>query len=511
MKKMIKNLMLVAVAAMAFVACSQEGDEINVSAKKTIIEFTAEINEETRSSFGEKVDGAYPSFWSGDEYVSFYATGNYGYVDSMTISDDKKLASFTVVFQTELNAGDIIYAYSGEYWTGDEAANKTVSIENSQRSTETSVNDSNHYLFAEYTVGEEGVTAPISLSFKHGAAYGKMQLTQFNGSEISEVKITIDENTYTVEPQSLENPTIWFACYEDTNIETFSVEATVNGIKYGKTIDMASKANPLTFTTGTVSSFKVEGLEEVPADYNVVLTKVTNIEGNTISFAGEDSNDRLTLIFNPGLEAIVAGTYIGVDAEYGPGFSSDSALEFNFNGSTFNISAAYNEYGYYMDEKSTIVITDLGDNNFRIAATTPCWISGVKKTVKFTFEGKLEAEPIGDSFTYLGRYYDIDSDASTSGGGYMYKVVAGGVEYSLEMYWAYANADGAIKVGTYNYCSNNPDVMYSGYDGFSIISDSYHYGSTLAVTADGVVTLTLKDVDGNLIGEYVFENVAVFE
>lgn len=53
--------------------------------------------------------------------------------------------------------------------------------------------------------------------------------------------------------------------------------------------------------------------------------------------------------------------------------------------------------------------------------------------------------------------------------------------------------------------------MYSGYDGFSIISDNYHYGSTLAVTADGVVTLTLKDVDDNLIGEYVFENVTVFE
>ena len=93
----------------------------------------------------------------------------------------------------------------------------------------------------------------------------------------------------------------------------------------------------------------------------------------------------------------------------------------------------------------------------------------------------------------------------------MYKVVAGGVEYTLEMYWEFANAEGAIKVGTYDYCWNQPDAMYSSWNGFSIISDSYHYGSTLAVTADGVVTLTLKDVNTNLIGEYVFENVAVFE
>ena len=79
------------------------------------------------------------------------------------------------------------------------------------------------------------------------------------------------------------------------------------------------------------------------------------------------------------------------------------------------------------------------------------------------------------------------------------------------MYWAYANAEGALKVGTYDYISNQPDVMYSSWAGFSIISDSYYYGSTLAVTAGGVVTLTLKDADGNLIGEYTFENVAVFE
>lgn len=122
--------------------------------------------------------------------------------------------------------------------------------------------------------------------------------------------------------------------------------------------------------------------------------------------------------------------------------------------------------------------------------------------------GTTDAE---DSLTYLGRYYELDDDDSTSGGGYMFKAVAGGVEYTIELYWAYANAEGAIKVGTYDYISNQADCMYSGCDGFCIISDSYYYGSTLAVTADGVATLTLKDADSNLIGEYTYENVAVFE
>lgn len=387
MKKMIKNLMLVAVAAMTFVACSQEGDEINVSVKKTIIEFTAEINEETRSSFGEKVDGAYPSFWSGDESVFFYATDNYGYVDSMTISDDKKLASFTVVFDTELNAGDIIYAYSGESWTGDEAANKTVSIENSQNSTETSVNDRNHYLFAEYTVGEEGVTAPISLSFKHGAAYGKMQLTQFNGSEISEVKITIDENTYTVKPQSLENPTIWFACYEDTNIETFSIEAKVNGIKYGKTIDMASKANPLTFTTGTVSSFKVEGLEELPADYEVTLSSYTiNTEysDRKVWIFSNEAGDYLSIPFNPNLpDELPAGNYTGVDMCYM--FSAEYALEYSKYDTSYNLTAEPYDYARWADEVAVKISRD-EHNMLDFTAYVTGSVNGYKKTTKFSYK-----------------------------------------------------------------------------------------------------------------------------
>ena len=419
MKKMIKNLMLVAVAAMTFVACSQEGDEINVSVKKTIIEFTAEINEETRSSFGEKVDGAYPSFWSGDESVFFYATDDYGYVDSMTISDDKKLASFTVVFDTELNAGDIIYAYSGESWTGDEAANKTVSIENSQNSTETSVNDRNHYLFAEYTVGEEGVTAPISLSFKHGAAYGKMQLTQFNGSEISEVKITIDENTYTVEPQSLENPTIWFACYEDTNIETFSVEAKVNGIKYGKTIDMASKANPLTFTTGTVSSFKVEGLEEVPADYEVTLSSYTintdNSDRKVWNFSNE-AGDYLSIPFNPNLsDELPAGNYTVVDMCYQ--FSNEYALEYSRYDTIYNLTAKPYDYARWAEDVAVNISRD-EHNMLDFTAYVTGSINGFKKTTKFTYKEVyteiVEFDGTIKSWTYTGTiyptYYQIAGD-----------------------------------------------------------------------------------------------------
>lgn len=116
--------------------------------------------------------------------------------------------------------------------------------------------------------------------------------------------------------------------------------------------------------------------------------------------------------------------------------------------------------------------------------------------------------PVEDSFTYLGRYYDLDDDDSTAGGDYVYKVVAGGVEYQLGLYYEYAEEDGTIKAGVYDYCYNAFDVMYSSWNGFIIKSDSYYYGSTLTANAEGV-TLHLTDADGVLIGDYFFAGVPV--
>ena len=122
--------------------------------------------------------------------------------------------------------------------------------------------------------------------------------------------------------------------------------------------------------------------------------------------------------------------------------------------------------------------------------------------------GEEPVVPVEDSFTYLGRYYDLDDDDSTSGGDYVYKVVAGGVEYQLGLYYEYAEEDGTIKAGVYDYCYNAFDVMYSSWNGFIIKSDSYYYGSTLTANAEGV-TLHLTDADGVLIGDYFYAGVPV--
>ena len=51
MKNLFKNLMLVAVAAMAFTACTETNDEVNAVVNKTIVTGVASFGDDTRSGF----------------------------------------------------------------------------------------------------------------------------------------------------------------------------------------------------------------------------------------------------------------------------------------------------------------------------------------------------------------------------------------------------------------------------------------------------------------------------
>ncbi|MBR3827379.1 MAG: hypothetical protein IKJ38_06690 [Alistipes sp.] len=114
--------------------------------------------------------------------------------------------------------------------------------------------------------------------------------------------------------------------------------------------------------------------------------------------------------------------------------------------------------------------------------------------VEKAFEPEPLPEGVINSFEYLGRYKDLDDDPSTSGGGYIYLVkCADGNEYKIEVYYDYCNEDGTIKEGTYDYCWNAFDSMYSSWAGFCIESSEYYHGSRLIVEADKI-TLEIANV-----------------
>ena len=110
---------------------------------------------------------------------------------------------------------------------------------------------------------------------------------------------------------------------------------------------------------------------------------------------------------------------------------------------------------------------------------------------EFTY---VEPEPIAlNSFEYLGRYYDLyDEDVETSGGDFIYKAVAAdGQEFTIGLYYTFANEDGSIINGTYNYRGQYLNSMYSYWNGFVIESETYYDIASLIVT-DADITLKLN-------------------
>ena len=110
---------------------------------------------------------------------------------------------------------------------------------------------------------------------------------------------------------------------------------------------------------------------------------------------------------------------------------------------------------------------------------------------EFTY---VEPEPIAlNSFEYLGRYYDLyDEDVETSGGDFIYKAVAAdGQEFTIGLYYTFANEDGSIINGTYNYRGQYLNSMYGNWNGFVIESETYYDIASLIVT-DADITLKLN-------------------
>ena len=295
--------MLVAVAAMAFVACSQEGNEVNVLSKggKTF-EFVAEFND-TRAHFEEKTEGIYPIVWDKNEEFLFASN----VLDSSNTPSDVTFSPSKVTFAEDTNK--VFLTYTLHDWISSITPNSTVKVFNfnnmtsaygdgaftgtygaTQTPTATSVDPNFIALVAQYQVDDNG-NPELSSKFEHITAYGQITVKGIDEA-LKTAVLTIDDYTYNLNVEGLENKVYYFACAPDADVDNFTIRVTtVDDNVYEREYELAD--GKLSFTAGRINEFSVKDLVKLDKYYfaaryqsytkTFVLDIIENASGNMLA------------------------------------------------------------------------------------------------------------------------------------------------------------------------------------------------------------------------------------
>ena len=262
MKNLFKNLMLVAVAAMAFTACTETNDEVNAVVNKTRYEFTANIADDTRSGFAEKEEGAtaYKSEWHEGDQVKIFVEGYEAIVADVT-TEGKFSFELTDAPETFF----MTVCAPAEAWVSTNTAN----LPEVQTPLANSVDPKAHLLQAQNVMVQNGSADAINMG--HKIAYGKMTV---KGVEFAIDHVVVDlkgsyygydrELSYTISAANVVDNTFWFAT-EAIDVAEFTVTAyDAEGNAVAKTVDVPADRE-LKFNYGRVGTFSVKDLE-TPAE-----------------------------------------------------------------------------------------------------------------------------------------------------------------------------------------------------------------------------------------------------
>lgn len=267
MKNLFKNLMLVAVAAMAFTACSQDVNEVNNVERTVRYEFTANFADDTRSGFAEETSTndigktVYHSEWFGNE--TLFLVPNVGESTTAPISAEGKFSVDLSSNATQINIYSPASSWSdyGSYCLANVPAEQTSGVNSV---------DPKAHIVSGYAMVDANGNQIIPVTLSHAVAYGKMTV---NGVDFDIDHVVVDlkgsfsgyarELSYTINAANVENNTFWFAT-EPIDVAEFTVTAYDEDNAVTKTIDVAALENKtLSFNCGRVSTFSVSGLEVV--------------------------------------------------------------------------------------------------------------------------------------------------------------------------------------------------------------------------------------------------------
>ena len=395
MKNLFKKMMLVAVAAMAFVACQNEPEDINVTAKQVTVNISGDLVD-TRSYFGEYDETAktYPSKWAGGETVVFSL--NEAALVEATNTLDGTRATFSVALADDDTTEGTIYAFSPKgVFNGSSATNNEggftglntqyqdayVVIPEVQNPSTTSVDPSVHLLAGVYSY-TDGLPSAVNMQFKHVAAYAKMTIKDFTeviekvevtasaplagsgcyyyyaGEKVGQL-INANKTTITVMNPAESNYDFWFGCAPaDLTSGTLSVKVyAANGDTYTKALNIAGKN--FAFHQGGVSRFTVS----ITAENKDEVVDMT-IEDGQYVIAGEYNGKYYAL---PSANKTTAGTidYSEIAVTDGKVAAADAA------GYVWTVAAADGGYTFFNGEQ---YLTGSGNNtSLKTEETAAVW------------------------------------------------------------------------------------------------------------------------------------------
>ena len=409
MKKMIKNLMLVAVAAMGFTACNDSIEEATRPIEPAEVEMTITADvDETRTWIDEANSKVQ---WSEDDKLKVIENGaTYRTTKAATI-DANGLAKFTVSFPENTDATEFTYnaIYPASRVTEDDAEKMDmtkikVTLPDAQNPTATSFDPTADILVAKQIVTDAQPTE-LSMQFKRLVAMGKMTLTKLpESSTISKVIFTVEDtdaekqpalagrnyvdattgtvqqygyygatNTITLnynEPISTRD--IYFTCnpFELVAGDKFTVKVVCNDATYTREVTLP-EGKPLGFIEGDLSKFSVN-MESATKETNFVFpdgeyAAIAVVSNKYYALSSEANGTRLN----------------AVKVEYTPGeslASNNATLKWTIaktdNGYTFkgsnNQYIAWNSgnYAHTQTEIYYLDITEDADNIGRYVVTS---------------------------------------------------------------------------------------------------------------------------------------------
>lgn len=288
MKKMFKNLMLVAVAAMAFVGCNNDLISVDTLKKPTVITFYASMEDDTRTSMtDENSDGKYEVNWSAGDQVAFVVYGDNDSIieiQTATVAEAGASAELTVEFTSELTTGQRIVAYCN-YDCGEGYWGYYLNTPSHDYQYPKQNDVEKHYISAEYTYNGEAV-AP--LKFSHDYAYAKMVVEGLEEG-IDRIEMTFnDTKTINLNCYDVTNNIYMFTC-PAMEVNKINVEVTTN--KYDEnyqpvcyTFNKELAAGKLTFKNGRIAKFTIKDWKSILASPYVEATEVTE---DSITFSWE--------------------------------------------------------------------------------------------------------------------------------------------------------------------------------------------------------------------------------